>query len=95
MSNIAILDWISLWYHLYFSDLIIIGFFDRLSREFKLITDLMALLVTHGIFRAIRHLVSFVHMEVEPIVNVRILMEPIFVIVPILIIGMAPNAVFL
>jgi hypothetical protein len=94
MPNNAILDRISLWYHFYlFSFPFFIFLFYRLSREFKLITDLMAMVVIHGIFHAIRHLVSFAHMELEPTANVRIRWEPIFVIVPILIIGMAQNAV--
>jgi hypothetical protein len=53
----------------------------------------MELLAIHGIFLVIQRLASFVHTEQERIAIVRFLMEPIFVIVPILTIGMEQHAV--
>jgi len=53
----------------------------------------MVPLVIHGTFHAIQHSGLFVHIILELIANVQILMEPIFVIVRILIIGMAQDAV--
>jgi len=53
----------------------------------------MVPLVIHGTFHVIQHSGLFVHIILELIANVQIRMEPIFVIVRILTIGMAQDVV--